>query len=234
MSSNIILALDLSSKQELKNTLEKFKGKIYFFKIGMQLYYSLGKEAIKEVAKYGEIFLDLKLHDIPNTVKGALQSVLTPEVKMLTLHTTGGEEMLAAAREFITKKKIKTKLIGVTVLTSLDNKFLAKVYNPKITVKNTVKKLARLSEKYLDGFVCSAQEVSTLRKILSANKILITPGIRLTAETQDQKRVATPYYAVKNGANFLVIGRPLLQAENLPQTLKEINEQIKKGLPDAN
>lgn len=233
-AKHIILALDLSSRQALKNTLSKFKGSIYYYKIGMQLYYALGKTAIKEVAKYGEIFLDLKLHDIPNTVKGGLQSVLTPEIKMITLHTSGGEEMLASAREFVIKQKLKTKLIGVTVLTSIDDNYFAKVYNKKITASGTVKKLALISKNYVDGFVCSAQEVGTLRKVLNKDKILITPGIRLTAETQDQKRVATPYYAVKNGANFLVIGRPLLQAENIEQTLAEINLQIKKGLKDAN
>lgn len=229
----IILALDISSRQELKNTLVKFKGNINYYKIGMQLYYALGKEVIKEVAKYGEIFLDLKLHDIPNTVKGALQSVLTPEVKMITLHSSGGEEMLARAKEFIKEQKLKTKLIGVTVLTSLDDNYFAKVYNKKITAKKTVQKLALMSKTYLDGFVCSAQEVNALRKILPPDKILITPGIRLTAEAQDQKRVATPYFAMKNGADFLVIGRPLLQAKNINQTLQEINSQIQKGLKDG-
>lgn len=200
----LIVALDVDSLATAEKLVDHLYPTVKLFKVGSQLFTACGPEAIKIVRKKGgEVFLDLKFHDIPNTVANAVGSSARLKVRMLTLHIGGGPEMLkaamAAARQFKTQRPL---LIGVTVLTS------QKAGAGKIL------KLVKLGlDCGLDGIVCSAREAGLLRKKLGRKFLIITPGIRAKgAAAGDQKRIATPADAVKAGADFIVVGRPIIEA----------------------
>ncbi|MFA5345047.1 MAG: orotidine-5'-phosphate decarboxylase [Candidatus Omnitrophota bacterium] len=218
MKSEIILALDVDNFAKAKYFVHKLYPQIKTFKVGMQLYTAIGPRVIKMIhQKGGEVFLDLKFLDIPNTVAKAVREAVRHNVKMLTLHICGGQEMLkaavSAAKDEAKKSKAKKPLlIGVTVLTS------------QKTLSSQVFKLAKIGiASGLDGVVCSAQEARSLRKIIKRKFVIVTPGIRPEGiDRNDQKRIATVSEAIKAGSNFLVIGRPILESDNPLQTVKSL------------
>ncbi|MGA2775312.1 MAG: orotidine-5'-phosphate decarboxylase [Candidatus Omnitrophota bacterium] len=206
----IILALDVDTLEKAGQFVDKLYPKIKIFKVGIQLFTAYGPKIVETINKKGaEVFLDLKFFDIPNTVAGAVRSAVKLNVKMLTLHILGDEDMLrgavAAAEDEAGKLKVKKPLIiGVTVLTS------------KETTSTDVLTLAKRGiDCGLDGVVCSAREVALLKKEINRDFIIVTPGIRPSGVSgNDQKRTATAEEAIKSGSNFLVIGRPILEAKD--------------------
>ena len=218
MKSEIILALDVDSFSKAKYFVNKLYPKIKIFKVGMQLYTAVGPKIIQMIHKKGgQVFLDLKFLDIPNTVARALRQAVRHKVKMLTLHISGGEEMLraavAAAQDEARKLKIqKPLLIGVTVLTS-------KEANP-----GEILALAKTGIQCgLDGVVCSAREARNLRNRIKRKFLIVTPGIRPKgAAKADQKRTATVDEAIQAGSNFLVVGRPILEAKDPLRALQSL------------
>lgn len=208
--AQIILALDVNTLAEARHFVNKLYPKIKIFKVGSHLFTAYGPKIINLLHKKGaEVFLDLKYFDIPNTVASAVEAAVTLKVKMLTLHISGGKEMLEAAvasasRRAKALKVTRPLLIGVTVLTS------------QITKPGNVLALAKQGiAAGLDGVVCSAQEAVILRRKIKKNFVMVTPGIRPDNFGQDdQKRTATVSEAIKAGSDFLVIGRPILKAAN--------------------
>jgi len=208
--AQIILALDVDTLEQAKHFVNKLYPKIKTFKVGSHLFTAFGPQIIRLLHQKGaEVFLDLKYFDIPNTVAKAIEAAVRQKVKMLTLHISGGKEMIKAA---VASAKAQAKainvrrplLIGVTVLTSSPAK------------SKEVLALAKQGVAYgLDGVVCSVHEAVSLRKKIKKNFIIITPGIRSRDSAKDdQKRTATVSQAVEAGSNFLVIGRPILKAAN--------------------
>lgn len=224
----VILALDVPTANEAVAMVRLLKNEISIFKVGMQLFYRYGPDIVRHIKdEGGEVFLDLKLHDIPNTVSNACKSILHLDVRFLTVHTSGGSAMLEAASSVLHGSK--TFLIGVTVLTSLDIKDLQDVYpGIKLTPSELALHLAQLAAGAgLNGIVCSAQENSMMRQNLGNDFCLINPGIRpLGTNAHDQSRVLSPEEAIKTGGNYLVIGRPILQATDPRKTTVEILETI--------
>ncbi|MBI4982758.1 MAG: orotidine-5'-phosphate decarboxylase [Candidatus Omnitrophica bacterium] len=214
----IILALDVDNFQAAKNFVDKLYPQIKIFKVGIQLFTSCGREIIEYINnKGGEVFLDLKFFDIPNTVSAAVRQAVRLKVKMLTMHILGDEEMLKEAikaRDDEAKnfKVNKPLLIGVTVLTS------------KETTSSDVLTLARIGiECGLDGVVCSAREAGLLRKEINKSFVIVTPGIRpANTVCNDQKRTATVQEAIAAGSDFLVVGRPILKADDPLKAAKEL------------
>lgn len=217
-SPEIILALDVDTLKEAKSFIDRLYPKIKTFKVGSHLFTAFGPQIIHQLHKKGaEVFLDLKYFDIPNTVAKAVAAAVRLKVKMLTLHISGGKEMIKAA---VVSAKMQAEainvrrplLIGVTVLTSSKSR-------PK-----DILALAKPGIAYgLDGVVCSAQEAAILRRKIRKNFIIVTPGIRAEDSSgDDQKRTATLAQAVKAGSNFLVIGRPILKAADPLAKTKEL------------
>ncbi len=222
----LALALDVHTVEEAEKIISQLEHKIVI-KIGYSLFIKGGKDLIKFIkSKEFEIFLDLKLHDIPNTVYNGVKSVSELQVDYLTVHALGGEEMLQKAVE--AKKDSKLKLLGVTILTSHDEKYLDYL-GTKYTVDQLVLKLANTAvNNGVDGIVCSAFEVEMLKNNIEKDFIAVVPGIRLEKDLKDdQKRVASPKNAVEKGADILVIGRPILNAEDKNEKIKQILDEIR-------
>jgi len=216
--AQIILALDVDTLKEARDFVDKLYPKIKIFKVGSYLFTAYGPKIIEMLHKKGaEIFLDLKYFDIPNTVSGAVAAAVRLKVKMITLHICGGQEMLQAAvasakRQAKALKIARPMLIGVTVLTSQP----AKPGEVLALAKQAV-------ASGLDGVVCSVQEAGVLRRKIKKSFIMVTPGIRLdNLSKDDQKRTATADQAIKAGSNFLVIGRPILKADNPIKKTEEL------------
>jgi len=220
LKAEIILALDVDSVKKAKYFVNKLYPRIKTFKVGSQLFTLSGPKTVELIRKKGaSVFLDLKFFDIPNTVANAVRQAVRLKVKMLTVHILGGEDMLRcavkAAREESKRLKLrKPLLIGVTVLTSKDA-------SPR-----RVLKLAKIGlHAGLDGVVSSAKEAALLRKEIKKKFIIITPGVRLNTQiSDDQKRIATPDEANKAGVNFIVVGRPILEAKNPVQVVEQITQ----------
>ncbi len=222
-ASRIIVALDFPSASSALAFVDAMEGRLRWVKVGLELYLAAGPAVVHTLRQRGlEVFLDLKLHDIPNTVSGAIRSLASSGASLLTVHTLGGPAMLAAARE-AADRTAGLKLLGVTVLTSMDRGQLLAVGLEQGAAAN-VQRLARLAaEAGLDGMVCSPEEVSSLRKELGTAPLLVVPGIRPQgAAAGDQSRVATPSAALNDGASLLVIGRPITQAPDAVQAFDEI------------
>lgn len=218
--SPIILALDVPSQELALHWVRQLQGQITVFKVGMQLFYQYGPEIVHRIRDEGaEVFLDLKLHDIPNTVARACESLLPLQAKFLTVHISGGHAMLEAAQSVM--QGTSTHLLGITALTSLNEETLKAVYpGMEHTPSEWALHLAVIAKATgLYGIVCSAQENTLIRQNLGTKLCLVNPGIRPAGTaTQDQKRVMTPKAAIQSGGNYLVVGRPILQAED-PQGL---------------
>ena len=217
MPCDLILALDVPTREAAAPILRQLRGQLRWVKIGLQLFTAYGPNYVREVAGMGfNVFLDLKLHDIPNTVAKTVESLAPLPIRMLTLHTAGGGEMLRAARAAQEKHNPNLLLLGVTVLTSMDDAGLNEI-GVAAASADQVARLGRLAaDSGLRGLVCSPLEVSLLRRQLPADMQLITPGIRPASEaaTDDQKRVMTPADAAKAGSTYIVVGRPILQASD--------------------
>jgi orotidine-5'-phosphate decarboxylase len=215
MPCDLILALDVPTREAAAPVLRQLRGELRWVKIGLQLFTAYGPDFVRDVAGLGfNVFLDLKLHDIPNTVAKAVESLAPLPIRMLTLHTAGGGDMLRAARAAQQQHNPGLLLLGVTVLTSMDDAGLNEI-GVSATAPDQVARLGRLAAASgLRGLVCSPQEVALLRRTLPADLQLVTPGIRPAggAGADDQKRVMTPAEAARSGSTYIVVGRPILQA----------------------
>jgi orotidine-5'-phosphate decarboxylase len=229
----IIAALDVPSAEQALKLAREIAPAVGAFKIGGELFTSAGPDIVKKIRATGAaVFLDLKFHDIPNTVAKAVASAVRLDVQMLTIHASGGDEMMRAAEKSAqdTAKSLGRPaplVLGVTVLTSSNSETLAET-GCEPSVGRQVERLAQLAVKSgLRGLVCSPLEIADLRRILPAHIQLVTPGIRTGAEkTDDQKRTLTPREAIQAGANWLVIGRPIYAAENPRAAAEKILELI--------
>lgn len=225
--ARIIVALDYQSEKEAFALAAKLEPSLCRLKIGKELFTATGPQLVEKLMRRGfEIFLDLKFHDIPNTVGSACIAATRLGVWMVNVHALGGGKMLLAARKAIPAGK--TRLIAVTLLTSMgpsDLNDIGMVETPEMIVQRLAL-LARDCE--LDGVVCSALETRQLRQLIPDNFYLVTPGIRpIDSAVNDQQRVTTPRQAIENGADYLVIGRPITQANDPLLMLQRITEEIK-------
>ena len=230
--SKVIVALDYADAASALNLVNQLDPSICKVKIGKELFTAAGPQLVEKlIAKNFQVFLDLKFHDIPNTVKNACQAASNLGVWMLNVHASGGSAMMQAALEGVNKSKHQPHLIAVTVLTSMNQASLNEI-GIETSVENHVLKLAKLTENSgLHGVVCSALEAQLLKKHLKNDFLLVTPGIRpISANLDDQSRVLTPSQALQMGASYLVIGRPITQASNPLLTLIAINQEINNCL----
>ncbi|MBS0423391.1 MAG: orotidine-5'-phosphate decarboxylase [Proteobacteria bacterium] len=223
----IIVALDFSGAQEALQLARKLKPHLCRLKVGKELFTAAGPQLIEKLRTMDyEIFLDLKFHDIPNTAASACRAAANLGVWMVNVHALGGRRMLTAVRDAIPHGS--TKLIAVTLLTSMDQNDIADI-GLQGEPEQVVTRLAKLTKDCgLDGVVCSALEAVSLRQQFDADFCLVTPGIRPTVDQQanDQKRIATPQQAMRNGASYLVIGRPITQADDPISVLQKIQQEI--------
>ena len=217
----IIAALDVPDAEEALKLAEAIAPAVGAFKIGKELFVSAGPDIVKRVRDTGaSVFLDLKFHDIPNTVAKAVASAVRLDVQMLTVHTCGGTAMLKAAVKAAGDGPL---VLGVTVLTSMDENDLADVGVQKSPADQVLHLAQLATQAGLKGFVCSPKEIAPLREVLPPEAQLVTPGIRPAgSDSDDQKRVMTPAKAMNAGANWLVIGRPIYAAENPRQAAEDI------------
>ena len=228
----IIVALDYPGAREALALAERLDPGLCRLKVGKELYTAAGPALVEKLAQRGfGIFLDLKYHDIPNTVASACKSAAALGVWMINVHATGGRAMMQAAREALAGLSRPPKLIAVTVLTSLgaeDLRETGQMEEPQVLVE----RLARLAAASgMDGVVCSAQEASLLRRACGPAFCLVTPGIRLADAAQDdQKRIVTPQAAIADGADYLVVGRPITRAADPLAVLDRINVDIAAAL----
>ena len=224
----LILALDLPDRESALKILDGLRGKLEWVKIGLQMYLKYGADFVREVSGMGfKIFLDLKLFDIPNTVASAVESVSALPVSMLTIHASGGREMMRRAVESAAERNPELLILGVTVITSFDADSLAET-GVELEPEWQVEKLAKLAvDSGLKGLVCSPLEIEGLRSILPEDTVLVTPGIRPSGSSADeQKRIMTPADAARAGSDFIVVGRPILKAENPAFAVSKILEEI--------
>ena len=229
MPCDLILALDVPTREAAAPILQQLRGNLRWVKIGLQMFTAYGPDYVREVAGMGfNIFLDLKLHDIPNTVAKAVESLAPLPIQMLTIHTAGGSEMMRAAKDAQQKYNPNLLLLGVTVLTSMDSAGLNEIGVSSASADQ----VARLGELAagagLRGLVCSPLEVALLRKKLPADVQLVTPGIRSANEQggDDQKRVMTPADAARAGSTYIVVGRPILKAADPASAARAIITEL--------
>ena len=225
----VIVALDFSSADEALNLARKLDPAQCRVKVGKELFTRTGPALVEQLQQMNfELFLDLKYHDIPNTTAQACRAAAELGVWMVNVHALGGRRMMEAAREAVANSTHQPLLIAVTILTSLDGSELAEVGLSGEPVDNVVR-LAKLAEASgMDGVVCSPREVSTLRETVADQFRLVTPGVRPAgAAVGDQKRITTPEDAMRLGSSYLVVGRPITQAEDPLAALAAINTSIK-------
>ena len=224
-SKKIIVALDSKNLNHIIKLVNILKKDVYAFKLGYQFFFNFGLEGYKKIYSIcPKIFLDLKLHDIPNTVQKGLDALVKMKPLFTTIHISGGDKMMLISGS----NKRSTKILGVSILTSMDSNQTKKYYNQK-NISILVKKFTKAAKvNKLDGVVCSPKEIKYIRKVVGKDFIIVTPGIRLDKKikSDDQKRVETPKKALELGANYLVIGRPITQSKDPLRVLKEINDTI--------
>jgi orotidine-5'-phosphate decarboxylase len=227
MKSPIIVALDMGPKNAL-DLAKEIDPQECRVKVGSQLFTIGGPLVIEKLNDLGfDVFLDLKFHDIPNTVRKAVEATIKMGVWMLNIHSLGGKEMLRVAHEVIEKASIKPLLVGVTVLTSLNDKALKEV-GLELNTKDQVLLLAELCQtEGLNGVVCSPHELTMLRESLNEDFLLITPGIRSNKlDKDDQQRISTPYEAISSGADYIVVGREITNDINPSKKIRKILETV--------
>ncbi len=233
--SRTIIALDFSTREQVISFLKQFDEPVYV-KIGMELTYACGLEMVREVKGMGhKIFLDLKLHDIPNTVKGGMKNLAALGVDIVNCHCGGGIEMMKAAKQGLIEGTPEgqevPKLIGVTILTSTSQEAMNNELGIPGAVLDTVVHYAKnAKEAGLDGVVCSVLEARAIHEACGDDFLTVTPGIRLAGgSVDDQKRVATPELARKQGCDMIVVGRSITKAENPAETYRMIEKEISDG-----
>lgn len=215
-AERLVVALDVPTAAEALHLARTLQGRVGLFKVGLELFCAEGLPFVKEIQRFAPLFLDLKLHDIPTTVQRTLDVLLALDPRLIDVHAQGGPAMLEAAAEVVNAHRRgggRTELLAVTALTSLDREALARMGFPR-DPSEMVLDLARLSQTCgCDGVVCSAREAAALRQACGADFRLLTPGIRPQGSSvQDQARVATPAQALRDGATWLVVGRPITRA----------------------
>jgi orotidine-5'-phosphate decarboxylase len=223
----LAVALDLANEHDALHLVDRLGDTCQWFKVGMELYYAAGNNIVKKLRDRGfDIFLDLKLHDIPNTVAGAVRSATEAGASLLTVHAMGGRAMMTAAAEAASAPG-SPRLLAVTVLTSMDANELAGI-GITASPADQVLRLAKLAQASgIDGMVCSPEEVAMLRKQTGPGTLLVIPGIRPAGtEVGDQKRIATPAQAIADGASMLVVGRPVTRAADPAAAARAILEEI--------
>ncbi len=225
----IFCAIDTNDLARAEQLAQQLKGHVGGLKLGLEFFLAHGREGYRKLAASGvPIFLDLKLHDIPNTVAGAVTSLLSLAPDFMTLHAGGGGSMMKAAATTAAKAAKHPRLLAVTVLTSMDADDLAGV-GQEANLAAQVQRLAKLAQgSGMDGVICSPEEVATLRKTCGADFILMVPGIRPSwTAAHDQKRVMTPREAMQAGATYLVIGRPITGADDPAAAADRIMEEMR-------
>ena len=229
MENKIIVALDFNSSSQAVELVDTLDPKLCRLKIGKELFTAAGPNLVETmIKKEFDVFLDLKFHDIPNTVANAVKVAADLGVWMLNVHISGGSTMMKSAKDaIISHGGCKPILIGVTVLTSISSAELSEI-GINNDLKDQVVQLAKLAyQSGLDGVVCSAEEAKLLRNSMPADFILVTPGIRREQDAAgDQKRVITPSQAIRNGSDYLVVGRPITQAASPSAALAAFNSEI--------
>lgn len=233
-NERLIVALDVDTKEKAVGLVKKLKKDVSVFKVGSELFTSCGPSIINEIRKLGaKVFLDLKFHDIPNTVSKSALAAVKLGVFMFNVHASGGLEMMKKAAESVKNEakrlnKERPKVIAVTILTSMDENNLKKI-GINDNMETQVLKLARLAkDAELDGVVASPSEIKLIRNEIGGDFLIVTPAVRPAwASTNDQKRVATPKEAIADGADFIVVGRPIIEAEDPAKAAKKILEEIR-------
>lgn len=231
---DVIIACDFSTKEQTLAFLDQFTDVKPFVKIGMELFYSAGPEMVKEIKNRGhKIFLDLKLHDIPNTVKNGMKNLARLDVDIVNLHVAGGSAMMKAAMEGLNEGAVNGKrplCIGVTQLTSTSKEAMNDELLIPGEVKDVVISYAKLAkDSGLDGVVCSVHEAKGIHEACGNDFLTVTPGIRLADDSKDdQKRVATPDFAREEGCDYIVVGRSITKSENPYETYNRIEAMMNK------
>ena len=229
----LIVALDVSTMDAMKSIVSSLGDSVSFYKVGMELFYAEGDQTVRYLQEHGKhVFLDLKLHDIPNTVAHGVSSLTRLGANLITIHGQGGPIMMKAAAEAARESAEKLgierpKLLAITVLTSFDDESWASI-GGQLPIADQVIRLAKLAkESGMDGVVCSALEAKMIREACGPDFLIVTPGIRPSfAATNDQKRIATPSRAFQDGASSLVMGRPITQAEHPQEAVRLIIEEM--------
>jgi orotidine-5'-phosphate decarboxylase len=239
LAKKIIVALDVNTKAEALSLVRRLEG-AEIFKIGLRLFTAEGPSLLQDIQETGKtVFLDLKFHDIPDQVAGAVKTGIGHSVHMMTLHAAGGREMLSAAvkaakEESQKRGAAKPLLLAVTILTSLKEEQLRDI-GMKDDLSGQVLKLAGMAqEEGMDGVVCSPLEIDLLKQKFSSKLKIVTPGIRPQwASAQDQKRILTPGQAVQKGVDYMVIGRPITQAPSPEEALGKILEELHRAVDSS-
>lgn len=213
MKEKVIIALDVSSREEAMHLVKDLRDTVGMFKIGSQLFTACGPQIVRDiVASGGKVFLDLKFHDIPNTVTHAAVEAAELGVSMMTIHASGGRAMMqSVAKELHDKFGNKRPIVvAITVLTSFDTRALFEI-GIEVPIEEHVKRLALFAQECgIDGVVCSPREIQAVRKIVNQNFRIVTPGIRMPDQSlNDQQRIATPHEALSAGADYIVVGRAI-------------------------
>jgi orotidine-5'-phosphate decarboxylase len=229
-AERLVVALDVPTGREALALARQLRGRVGMLKVGLELFCAEGPAFVKEIQASAPVFLDLKLHDIPNTVSRAMEALLPLDVRLINIHAQGGPAMIEAAAEAVRKHRERgghTQLLAVTVLTSLDREALARLGNTTEPGEMALH-LAKLAKACgADGVVCSAQEAASVRDTCGEDFHRLTPGIRSKgAATQDQARVLTPAQALRSGATWLVVGRPITQAPDPAAAAEAILAEI--------
>lgn len=232
-NKRVIVPLDFPEAAPALALAMRLDPRLCRLKVGKELFTAAGPAIVTQLQDRGfEVFLDLKYHDIPNTVAGACRAAAKLGVWMLNVHASGGEAMLRAAREAVEGAARRPLLLGVTILTSLSDADLVRIGMHGSAAQNVERLAALTRECGLDGVVCSAQEAPALRRANGAQFKLVTPGIRLAgSKADDQSRTVTPAEAVRLGADYLVIGRPITRADDPVATLRDISQSLQQGTP---
>jgi orotidine-5'-phosphate decarboxylase len=231
--NRLIVALDVPGAAEAADLVNRLERTCRWFKVGLELFVAAGPAVLEPLLACGHsVFLDLKFNDIPNTVAGAVRSAAALGARMMTVHASGGPAMLQAARAALDGLDDPPQLLAVTVLTSMDQAQMNAVGLRRAPAKQ-VELLAKMGlEAGIHGFVCSPQEVAALRALTGPEGVLVIPGIRTAgAATGDQKRIATPAEALRQGASYLVVGRPITQAPDPAEAAEAILKEMAEALP---
>lgn len=236
LEDRLITALDVPNLDKASKLILALGEAVSFYKVGMELFYGTGPSIVNYLKDFRKkVFLDLKLHDIPNTVANSVASLIDMDIDMMTIHTIGGREMMKAAASSAQNAAQKTgkkppAIVGVTVLTSLDETQF-KELNNRLTIKEQVVELAKLAKASgLDGVVASPEEAELIRAACGKEFLIVTPGIRMSHDDKgDQSRIATPCQALESGASHIVVGRPISKADNPKEAARAIIQNMREA-----